>query len=143
MLNKSDEELKAGKVVAKTMEELEAMENQNYEYFIYRYRLGTIHRMARAGQKDHKANHQLLKSIDRDGALQGIGKPELMRHDKSGLYSRRIDEVNRLVYELNDNQIIVKSCKKYSNQKIINEWIDKIIVTISELSKECDADPQA
>lgn len=43
--------------------------------------------------------------------MQGIGKPELLKHDKSGLYSRRIDEVNRLVYEMSGNQIIVKSCK--------------------------------
>lgn len=53
----------------------------------------------------------LMESIDRDGALQGTGKPELLKHDKSGLYSRRIDEVNRLVYEISGNQIIVKSCK--------------------------------
>ena len=62
-------------------------------------------------KKTIKRINQLLKSIDRDGALQGIGKPELLRHDKSGLYSRRIDEANRLVYEIYDNQIIVKSCK--------------------------------
>lgn len=53
----------------------------------------------------------LLKSIDRDGIMQGIGKPELLKHDKSGLYSRRIDEANCLVYEISDNQIVVKSCK--------------------------------
>ena len=59
-----------------------------------------------------KQINQLLKSIDRDGALQGIGKPELLKHNKSGLYSRRIDEANRLVYEMSDNNlIIVKSCK--------------------------------
>lgn len=58
-----------------------------------------------------KRINQLLKSIDRDGAMQGIGKPELLKHDKSGIYSRRIDEANRLVYEISDNQIIVKSCK--------------------------------
>lgn len=58
-----------------------------------------------------KRINQLLKSIDRDGIMQGIGKPELLKHDKSGLYSRRIDEANRLVYEISDNQIIVKSCK--------------------------------
>lgn len=59
-----------------------------------------------------KRINQLLKSINRDGAIQGIGKPELLKHDKSGLYSRRIDEVNRLVYEMSDNNlIIVKSCK--------------------------------
>lgn len=62
-------------------------------------------------KKTVKKINQLLKSIDRDGALQGIGKPELLKNDKSGLYSRRIDEMNRLVYEMTDNQIIVKSCK--------------------------------
>ena len=62
-------------------------------------------------KKTIKRINQLLKSIDRDGALQGIGKPELLRHDKSGLYSRRIDDANRLVYEISDYQIIVKSCK--------------------------------
>lgn len=62
-------------------------------------------------KKTVKRINQLLKSIDRDGAMQGIGKPELLKHDKSGLYSRRIDETNRLVYEMSGNQIIVKSCK--------------------------------
>lgn len=58
-----------------------------------------------------KRINQLLKSINRDGALQGIGKPELLKYNKSGLYSRRIDEANRLVYEIRNDQIIVKSCK--------------------------------
>lgn len=62
-------------------------------------------------KKTIKRINQLLKSIDRDGAMQGIGKPELLKHDKSGLYSRRIDEANRLVYEMSGSQIIVKSCK--------------------------------
>ena len=64
-------------------------------------------------KKTLKRINQLLKSIDRDGAMQGIGKPELLKHDKSGLYSRRIDETNRLVYEISDSQIIVKSCKNH------------------------------
>lgn len=62
-------------------------------------------------KKTIKRINQLLKSIDRDGAMQGIGKPEILKYDKSGLYSRRIDEANRLVYEILDYQIIVKSCK--------------------------------
>lgn len=65
----------------------------------------------RQDKKTVKRINQLLKSIDRDGALQGIGKPELLKHDKSGLYSRQIDKANRLVYEMSGNQIIVKSCK--------------------------------
>ena len=62
-------------------------------------------------KKTIKRINQLLKSIDRDGTMQGIGKPELLKYGKSGLYSRRIDEANRLVYEILDHQIIVKSCK--------------------------------
>lgn len=44
--------------------------------------------------------------------MQGIGKPELLKHDKSGLYSRRIDEANRLVYSIDEAQDIrIISCK--------------------------------
>ena len=46
-----------------------------------------------------KRINQLLQSVERDGALQGIGRPEILKYGKSGLYSRRIDETNRLVYE--------------------------------------------
>ncbi len=52
----------------------------------------------------------LLKSIERDGAMQGIGKPELLKY-RSGEYSRRIDDVNRLVYEVSDDKITIKSCR--------------------------------
>ena len=62
-------------------------------------------------KKTLKRINQLLKSIERDGALQGIGKPEVLKYGKAGAFRRRIDEVNRLVYEVTDNQIIVKSCK--------------------------------
>ncbi|MDE7478138.1 MAG: type II toxin-antitoxin system YoeB family toxin [Lachnospiraceae bacterium] len=55
---------------------------------------------------------QLLKIIDQDGSLQSIGKFKLLKHNKPELYSRRIAEINRLVYEMSDNNlIIVKSYK--------------------------------
>jgi toxin YoeB len=54
--------------------------------------------------------NSLLKSIERDGALNGIGKPEKLKY-KKGYYSRRIDEGNRLVYTVNADTIIVLSCK--------------------------------
>lgn len=60
-----------------------------------------------------KKINQLLQSIERDGAMQGIGKPEPLKYGKSGAFSRRIDEANRLVYEVSDDQIIVKSCKNH------------------------------
>jgi len=57
-----------------------------------------------------KKINRLLQSIDRDGALNGIGKPELLKH-LGGDYSRRIDEQNRLVYTMAEDTIIVKACK--------------------------------
>lgn len=62
-------------------------------------------------RKTLKKINRLIESIERDGGLQGIGKPELLKHNKSGLYSRRIDDTNRLVYEISENHIIIKSCK--------------------------------
>lgn len=52
----------------------------------------------------------LLKSIERDGALFGEGKPERLKYLSSD-YSRRIDGENRLVYSVREDEIVIKSCK--------------------------------
>ncbi|WP_315274150.1 Txe/YoeB family addiction module toxin [Selenomonas sputigena] len=57
-----------------------------------------------------KRINELLKSIERNGAMGGIGKPEKLKR-KNGEYSRRMDAVNRLIYEVEENNIIVKACK--------------------------------
>ncbi len=54
--------------------------------------------------------NQLLKSIERDGAMSGEGKPEKLKYADNE-YSRRIDAKNRLVYEVTGDQIKVISCK--------------------------------
>ena len=56
----------------------------------------------------------LLKEIARN-PFNGIGKPEPLRGDLSGLWSRRIDEVNRLVYRVTDEQIEIYQCKGHYN----------------------------
>ena len=61
-------------------------------------------------KKTLKKINRLLKSIERDGPMEGEGKPEKLSYD-AGSYSRRIDEKNRLVYEIRNNQIVVKACK--------------------------------
>lgn len=43
--------------------------------------------------------------------FEGIGKPEPLKHNLSGLWSRRIDKTNRLVYEVVDQQILIISCR--------------------------------
>ena len=41
----------------------------------------------------------------------GIGKPEPLRGDLSGYWSRRIDDVNRLVYRATDSELVVITCR--------------------------------
>jgi toxin YoeB len=41
----------------------------------------------------------------------GLGKPEALRENLSGFWSRRIDETNRLVYAVDDDQLTVISCR--------------------------------
>jgi len=57
-----------------------------------------------------KRINELIKSIDREGILQGIGKPEILKYRK--VCSRRITEENRLVYNLDsNNNLIIYTCK--------------------------------
>ena len=41
----------------------------------------------------------------------GIGKPEALKHELSGCYSRRINKEHRLVYKLEKSTIVVLSCR--------------------------------
>jgi toxin YoeB len=40
-----------------------------------------------------------------------IGKPEALKHSLSGCWSRRIDETNRLVYQVADEELVIISCR--------------------------------
>lgn len=44
-------------------------------------------------------------------SYDGIGKPELMRHQLAGFWLRRIDDEHRRVYWVNDNAIEITSCR--------------------------------
>jgi toxin YoeB len=47
---------------------------------------------------------------------QGVGKPEALRANLSGLWSRRIDDVHRLVYAIESDQLVIIACRyHYSN----------------------------
>ena len=56
--------------------------------------------------------NSLLTEVMRD-PFQGSGKPEPLKWDKSGYWSRRITEEHRLVYKVINDQIIVTSCKSH------------------------------
>ncbi|MBV6551758.1 Txe/YoeB family addiction module toxin [Acinetobacter soli] len=61
-------------------------------------------------KKTLKRVNLLIKDCVRD-PFQGIGKPEPLVGDLSGFWSRRIDEKNRLVYEVTDSSINIISCR--------------------------------
>lgn len=52
----------------------------------------------------------LIKEIQRD-PFKGIGKPEPLRHELKGCWSRRIDQEHRLVYQVLENKIRVLACR--------------------------------
>ena len=57
-----------------------------------------------------KRINQLLKDISRSN-FEGIGKPEPLKGDFSGFWSRRIDQEHRLVYRIKDGFLEILSCK--------------------------------
>ena len=54
--------------------------------------------------------NQLLQDIER-GGNEGIGKPEALKGNYAGLFSRRIDETNRLIYRIDGDTVIVFQCR--------------------------------
>lgn len=52
----------------------------------------------------------LIRDIDRD-PFRGLGKPEPLKGNWSGLWSRRIDKEHRLVYKITESQILIVKCK--------------------------------
>lgn len=53
---------------------------------------------------------ELIKDIVRS-PYSGLGKPEALRHELSGNWSRRINNEHRLVYKIIDNTIVIFSCR--------------------------------
>ena len=61
-------------------------------------------------KKTLKRINQLIKDIERNGLSEGIGKPEPLRHRKA--WSRRIDETNRLLYDMDaDDNLWIIACR--------------------------------
>ena len=61
-------------------------------------------------KKTLKRINALIKDIQR-APFDGIGKPEPLKQNLSGLWSRRIDDTNRVVYFERDDIIHIISCK--------------------------------
>jgi toxin YoeB len=61
-------------------------------------------------KKTLKRVNQLVKDFERNN-FEGIGKPEALKGNLSGFWSRRIDDANRLIYRINGEFIDILSCK--------------------------------
>ncbi|RWX50256.1 toxin YoeB [Candidatus Electrothrix marina] len=61
-------------------------------------------------KKTLKRINKLIDAVKRD-PFRGIGKPEALKENLSGFWSRRIDEANRLVYAVTDQYITIISCR--------------------------------
>lgn len=61
-------------------------------------------------KKTLKRINRLIEETRRD-PFAGIGKPEPLRENLSGFWSRRIDEANRLVYTVDDEYLTIIACR--------------------------------
>ncbi|NQZ90407.1 MAG: Txe/YoeB family addiction module toxin [Colwellia sp.] len=61
-------------------------------------------------KKTLKRINKLITDTKRS-PFEGIGKPESLKENLSGFWSRRVDESNRLVYAVSDSHITVISCR--------------------------------
>lgn len=52
----------------------------------------------------------LIKDIERN-PFSGIGKPEPLKHQFAGFWSRRINDEHRLVYSIVENELIIIQCR--------------------------------
>ena len=61
-------------------------------------------------KKTLKRINAVLKEIEREN-FKGIGKPEPLKGELSGFWSRRIDDTNRIVYRIVEGRLDILSCK--------------------------------
>lgn len=61
-------------------------------------------------KKLHKRIVSLIKDICRN-PFQGLGKPEALKYELQGYWSRRINDEHRLVYKIENERLIIISCK--------------------------------
>ena len=53
---------------------------------------------------------RLIRDVQRD-PYSGIGKPEPLKHELSGCWSRRIDQEHRLVYQIQQGKVRILPCR--------------------------------
>jgi toxin YoeB len=67
-------------------------------------------------RKTLKRINNLIKDIERNGN-EGIGKPEPLTGDLSGFWSRRINEKDRLIYQIDGDTVNILACRYHYNDR--------------------------
>jgi toxin YoeB len=64
-------------------------------------------------QRDKKLFNRIVRLIKESQRqpFEGTGKPEPLKYEYTGYWSRRINQEHRLVYRVTDTQVIIASCK--------------------------------
>ncbi|WP_143959554.1 Txe/YoeB family addiction module toxin [Litoribacter populi] len=61
-------------------------------------------------RKSLKKINELIKAIIRD-PYEGIGKPEPLKYELAGFWSRRIEREHRLMYQVQTDEVLIYACK--------------------------------
>lgn len=67
-------------------------------------------------KKTLKRINALVKDIKRN-PFEGIGKPEPLKENLKGWWSRRIDDDNRIVYKVDNGFVVIGECRSHYNDK--------------------------
>ncbi len=64
-------------------------------------------------QQDRKKALRIIRLVKETASdpFGGIGKPELLKHELAGCWSKRIDDEHRLVYQVGDEKIRILACR--------------------------------
>jgi len=77
-------------------------------YLVFEGNTWEIYEELRRKDKNlHKNLCKLIKEMLRGDPTQGTGKPELLKHNLSGLWSRRFSQKDRLIYKFDDKYIYI------------------------------------
>ena len=66
-------------------------------------------------KKTLKRINALIKDMQRT-PYEGLGKPEPLKGNLTGWWSRRIDETNRIVYRVKDDALVIAACKNHYDE---------------------------
>ena len=71
----------------------------------------------RLKQEEPKSFAKLMKMVDelKEHPMTGTGKPEYLKHDKRGVWSRRITQKHRLIYKIHNHIVVVEVVSSYGH----------------------------